>query len=139
MRTKQLLMGLVCVVSAAASTGCGDLVSGVNKIASGQICSLTANEIKALNGAAIQVGASQTPPLVIPTINDAQAQAIADFFALNAICTAQDIEGLPARIEAGEDLQGLDALAAAFGEETIDPSNLDPTILINLLNQILGT
>lgn len=139
MRTKQLAMGLVCVVTAAASTGCGDLVSGVNKIASGQICSLTANEIIALNGAAIQVGASQTPPLTVPAVTTAQAQAIADFFALNAICTAQDIEGLPARIEAGEELQGLDALAAAFGETTIDPSNLDPTVLLNLLNQILGT
>lgn len=139
MRTKQLAMGLVCVVTAAASSGCGDLVSGVNKIASGQICSLSANEIIALNGAAVQVGASQTPPVTIPTVTTAQAQALADFFALNAICTAQDIEGLPARIEAGEVLQGLDALAAAFGEITIDPSNLDPTVLLSLLSQVLGT
>ncbi|MEK6644530.1 MAG: hypothetical protein AABZ08_11540 [Planctomycetota bacterium] len=139
MQFKKAVLGLVCIVSAVASTGCGDLLSGLNKIASGQICSLSVAEIKALNGAAIQAGAAQTPPLTIPVLTDAQAQAIADFFSLNAICTTADIEALPARIEAGDTILGLDALAAAFGDSGIDPNNVDPTVLTNLLNQILGS
>ncbi len=117
--------------------GCGDnIVTAVSKVATGQICQLSTNEIKALNQTAIGLGASQNPPANIPTLTDAQAQAVSEFLAQNGLCTIQDIEGLPTRLRNGEQFQGQEALAAAFGNT--DVSNLDPHTVANLLHSTLG-
>lgn len=137
---KSSKVGMLCVclaLTALASTGCGEnLASATIKIASGQICALTATEILALNQAAIDVGAGQQPPVTVQALTQAQAMAIAEFAALNSLCTVQDIENLPIRIQTGPPLQGLDALAAAFG--SIDPNNVDPQAIATLFQGILG-
>jgi hypothetical protein len=122
---------------AACVSGCGEsIVTALNKIATGQICALSANELKALNKTAVDLGAEQTPPVNVPPLNDEQAQALADFLRLNELCTFEDLQGLAARIQNDEDLQGLDALAAAFGG--IDPDSVDGDELQDIVESTLG-
>ncbi|HUN79920.1 MAG TPA: hypothetical protein VMV81_00255 [Phycisphaerae bacterium] len=125
------------LVAAMMAVGCGDnIVTAVQKITSGQICKLSANEIKALNQAAITVGANQTPPVTIPALTDDQAAALAKFAADNGLCTEADLENIQNRVDNGPPLVGLNDLAAAFGN--IDPSNVDANELSMIFKQALG-
>jgi len=132
-----VLFGLLTAFSVACVAGCGEnIVTALNKIATGQICQLSANELKALNKTAVDIGAQQTPPVTVPVLTDAQAQALADFLSLNGVCTIQDLQNLPTRIKNGEKLQGVDALAAAFGN--MDPNSVDGEALQEILQSTLG-
>jgi len=130
----KLATGLCMLIMTA---GCGDnILTAASKIASDQICQLSANEIKVLNQTLIDLGHQQQPPVEVPSITDLQAAAIANFLAVNNFCTIEDLQNLPTRIRAGEQLNGLDELAAAFGN--IDPNNVNPDDLAHLLNQSIG-
>ena len=133
---KRVFLAGLCLASLSA-VGCGDnLVTAAQKVANGQICQLSANEVLALNDAAISVGASQTPPVTIPRLTADQAAALSKFAADNSLCTQQDFENLESRIQNGPPLVGLDELAAAFGD--IDPENIDADELAMIFNQYIG-
>ncbi len=137
----------LCVLFTAAvgvgMTGCfgESIVSAGAKVASGQIASLTANEIIILNQTMVDVFTSQNPGVSPPTVTAVQAQALTDFFSANDLNTVEDFQTLSetAQTDPGS-IQGLDALAAAFaGSDTdIDPDNFDPNSLDSVMNTLLG-
>src|SRR5215468_1941165 len=98
-------IGLTLLMAA----GCGDnIVTATQKILNGQICQLSANEIKALNQSAVSIGAQQTPPVTVPTLTDAQAAALSNFAAQNGLCTQADLQNLQNRINNGPPFVGLE-------------------------------
>jgi hypothetical protein len=128
-----LLVGM----SSLLACGCGDnILSATQKVLAGQFCQLTPGEIKLLNQAAASVLAGQTPPVTIPILTDAQTTAVSDFFKLNSICSLADLEALPDKVDQGQQLQGVAAVATAFG---IDPAQVNTRQLVQLLRRILGS
>ncbi|MFQ5429055.1 MAG: hypothetical protein ACE5E1_01990 [Phycisphaerae bacterium] len=141
--TKQKLCALIAIVLPVGMTGCfgESILSAAAKVAGGQIASLTANEIKILNQTAIDLFASQNPGVSIPVMNDAQAEALANFFAANNLNTLEDFDALQqtAQTDPGQ-IQGLDELASAFAgsDNTIDPNNVDPETLGSIFDGLFG-
>jgi hypothetical protein len=127
-----LLIGLFGVCAA----GCGDnILTATQKFLAGQFCQLSATEIKALNQTAQSVLAGQNPPITIPLVTDAQATAISDFLRLNSVCSVAAIENLPNLVDQGQQLQGVSALATAFG---VDPASINIRQIVQMLRQYLG-
>jgi hypothetical protein len=133
-----IVVGLTVGVSGCFPSTLGDLMGAGIKILNGQISTLTAGEVKALNAVAIGVINENTGSNLQP-ITDAQAQAVADFLQANNLNTPEDFQQLADTAEQDpSSIQGLDELAAAFqGTETnLDPNNLDPEELDDLLESI---
>jgi hypothetical protein len=127
----KLILPVFLLVSVA---GCFEnIFTALSKLANGQISQLTANEIKLLNQLAIDIGKSQNPPVHIAMLTDAQAQALADFAKANNINTIEQLQNLPQQMMDGVPLEGLDALAMAFGN---DPGTFDADALAAILQQI---
>jgi hypothetical protein len=119
------------------AAGCGDnLVTATQKILNGQICQLSANEIKALNQGAVSIGAQQTPPVTVPPLTDAQAAALSKFAAENSLCTQADLQNLQNRINNGPPFVGIEELAAAFG--TFDANTVDANDIATIFRGFVG-
>jgi hypothetical protein len=131
---------LAVVAFVSGVTGCFESpLTAAAKIANGQISQLSANEIKMLNQAAIAVGAAQNPPVTVPTLTDAQAAALASFFAVNSIEEIEDFQEIVAAVESGQSVPGLAELAAAFAGGTLGGSGeIDGATLTQIFNQGLG-
>ena len=131
------VLGLLAAFSVISAAGCGDnIVTALNKVAAGQICQLTTGEIMILNQTAIDLGKQQTPPVTVPILTSAQAQALIDFAKLNGLCTIQDLENLPTQIQQGRQLEGLAALEAAF--PGFSSTSVNPHALAALFHSTLG-
>jgi hypothetical protein len=136
MKPNQKLAGVaICVALLIGTAGCfptevNDLVSGGMKLASGQIGALTAGEIKAVSDAAINALNSQAGQTgeTLDTITLEEAQAVVTFFDVNGIETYDDLASLAQEAQQNPDaVQGIDELAAAFGEDaaSFDPARLE--------------
>jgi hypothetical protein len=120
------------------AAGCGDnIVTATQKILNGQICQLSANEIKALNQSAVSIAAQQTPPVTVPTLTDAQAAALSKFAAENSLCTQADLQNLQSRINNGPPFVGVDELAAAFGA-SFDANAVDAEDIATIFRGFIG-
>jgi hypothetical protein len=137
------LCGVFVVAITAGVSGCfpstvGDLLGAGIKVLNGQISTLTAGEVKALNAVAIGV-INESIGSNLEPITDAQAQAVADFFQANNLDTPEDFQQLAdTAAQDPSSIEGLDDLATAFqGTETdINPDDLDPDELNDLLESI---
>ncbi len=137
------LGGVFVAAITAGASGCfpstvGDLMGAGIKVLNGQISTLTAGEVKALNAVAIGV-INESAGSNLQPLSDAQAQAVAGFFEANNLDTPEDFQQLAdTAAQDPSSIQGLDELAAAFqGTETnLDPNNLDPDELQGLLESI---
>ncbi|MCG8404772.1 MAG: hypothetical protein MI923_06195 [Phycisphaerales bacterium] len=134
---------LLTAMLAVSVTGCfGDnILSAGAKVAGGQISSLTAGEIQILSQTVNDILASENPGFEPVELTETQAQALTDFFSANELNTFEDFETLSQTAQSDPDsIQGLDELAEAFADagSDLDPDNLDPNDLDEILQSIFG-
>ncbi len=119
-----------------------NILTATGKVIGGQMSTLTPNEIRILNEAAIAFLGSEDPNFEAVPLTEAQAEAIANFLALNNINTVEDIEAIAQLAETNPDqILGLEELAAAFAGtdvDGLDPNNLDPEDLNEVFQSIFA-
>ena len=145
MRTRRMKVCALVLCGLAVSVGgCfgENILTATAKVIGGQMSTLTPDEIRLLNEAAIALFGSQDPNFEAVPLTQAQAQAISNFLALNNINTVEDVEAIIRLARTNpEQILGLEELAAAFAGtdvDELDPDNLNPDDLNEVFQSILG-
>lgn len=134
----RIAFGVVCLL-AISSTGC-DSLTALTKLGDCSAGFLTSSDILGLNASVKDLLAQQNPPVDIPSLSEAQAQALATFLEANDANCASEIEALIEKADSDpESVQGLADLAAAFDgtNDAFDPENVSSSDLENILNNIV--
>ncbi len=145
MKTRSMrICALVLCGLAVSVGGCfgENILTATGKVIGGQMSTLTPNEIRLLNEAAIALLGSQDPNVEAIPLTEAQAEAISNFLALNNINTVEDVEAIAQLAETNPDqILGLEELAAAFAgtaADELDPATVNPDDLNLVFQSIFG-
>lgn len=137
------LCALLLTTSAIGSIGCynGDVLSAGSKVLGGQLYALSADEILALNKAAVDL-VSQVTGVPATPLTTPQAVTLANLLSLNSVNTLEDLESLIQRAQSDpESVAGLQELMEAFaGTEYADnPDAFGPDQIGTLFGALFGS
>ncbi len=133
-KSKCTVLVVLVAFTAVSATGCGvfDLSSGLQKLANGQIGSLTSSEIIAVVGAGLAVFNQQNGTNFVPPTQE-QADALVKFLdcaMIDNTTQLQEMQNNPQSVPQ----ECLNALAQAFQgtNQQFDPNSVSPQDLKNL-------